>query len=79
MRTIYQILELPLDASETKIKQAWRNKVWELHPDRGGSADAMIELNDAYRDRHNVAKQDPYIWTKPGEAKFHNMFADRRI
>ncbi|MBK1666319.1 molecular chaperone DnaJ, partial [Rhodospirillum rubrum] len=47
----YRILGLALDADETAIKQAYRRKAFELHPDRNPSPNAVAEfqrINDAY-------------------------------
>jgi hypothetical protein len=46
--TPYEILGVPKDASDEDIRQAWRVKSLEAHPDReGGSHDAQTELNIA--------------------------------
>ena len=36
----YEVLEVSPEASEAEIELAWRQKVYEAHPDRNGSADA---------------------------------------
>lgn len=44
----YEILGLQTTATEFQIKTAFRRQVRRCHPDRGGSADAFIQLRLAY-------------------------------
>ncbi len=42
------ILGVEFDASEVKVKKAYRKKAYECHPDRGGSTEQMARVNAAY-------------------------------
>ena len=48
-RDYYSDLGVPPDADEAAIKRAYRKLAREHHPDRGGSVQAMQELNREYR------------------------------
>lgn len=51
MRSPYQIIGVPEDASLPEIKSAYRQKAKALHPDKnGGSSTLMAELNSAYEE-----------------------------
>lgn len=43
----YQILGIPENATEAQIKEAYRKKAHECHPDRGGSEEQMKLINQA--------------------------------
>ena len=48
--TLYDELGLPPTASAIEVRDAYRRRARQLHPDRGGrDASAMAALNDAYR------------------------------
>ena len=44
-----QVLGFPPNAnpSPDDIRKAWRQKAFEMHPDRGGSNEKMVEVNVA--------------------------------
>ncbi len=44
----YQVLGISADVSPVVIKQAYRVKAMAAHPDRGGSHEAMLAINEAY-------------------------------
>jgi hypothetical protein len=48
-KSAYEILGIRVDASEEEIESAFRQKAKQLHPNAGGSASAMAELNEARR------------------------------
>lgn len=49
MTNHYDVLGVAQDATQDEIKQAWRRKASEAHPDRdGGDAEAMARINQAY-------------------------------
>lgn len=43
----FALLEIEFGATPKEIRRAWRNQSSRLHPDVGGSNEAMIELNHA--------------------------------
>ncbi|WP_135535756.1 J domain-containing protein [Halostella pelagica] len=48
-RTAYEILDLSPDASDDRVKAAYREKVKEVHPDaEGGDEERFKRVNDAY-------------------------------
>jgi len=44
----YAVLGLPSGASDTEVRQAYREKVKEVHPDHGGSHDEFQQVQEAY-------------------------------
>lgn len=44
----YQTLNIPRDASAADVRKAYRRKSSKAHPDKGGSDQAMAEINRAY-------------------------------
>ena len=45
----FKVLGVKADASQAEIKKAYYKAARENHPDKGGSADAMREVNKAYK------------------------------
>lgn len=45
----YRVLNVPHDAERLVIRAAYRALAWKWHPDRGGAAAQMIEINEAWR------------------------------
>ncbi|WP_439570512.1 J domain-containing protein, partial [Methylibium sp.] len=45
----WEVLGVPRHASQDEIKAAYRRLASENHPDRGGNAARMAQINDAYR------------------------------
>jgi len=45
----YRVLDVEPDADSDEVQAAYREKARELHPDRGGDADAFARVNEAYR------------------------------
>jgi DnaJ-class molecular chaperone len=60
----YEILEIEIEASPKKIKEAYRSLAFQCHPDRnGGGADAlerMKMINEAYAVLSDPAKRKQY-------------------
>jgi hypothetical protein len=55
-----RVLGLPVTADDETIKRTYRRKAMELHPDRGGDAEAFIRLQAAYE---NVTREwNPSLW-----------------
>lgn len=44
----YKILGVDPRADQDALKKAYRLKSWEAHPDRGGSAEGMKKINEAW-------------------------------
>lgn len=47
-RNPYQVLDVPVSATEDEIRAAYLRKSKETHPDAGGSAEAFREVKEAY-------------------------------
>jgi hypothetical protein len=52
-RPWWEVLGIAKTNDEEIIKIAFRRKAFELHPDRGGTTEAMQELNEAYKEALN--------------------------
>ncbi|MFC7068782.1 ferredoxin Fer [Halobaculum lipolyticum] len=48
MDSPYDVLGLDADADDTEIERAYRRRVKETHPDRGGSVEAFRRVREAY-------------------------------
>jgi hypothetical protein len=44
----WDVLGTDADATEAQIKQAYKSKAWDTHPDQGGSADLFAHVQNAY-------------------------------
>lgn len=44
----HEILGVDIDASKSEIKRAYREKVLETHPDKGGNNEEFIRIQEAY-------------------------------
>ncbi|KAJ8602615.1 hypothetical protein CTAYLR_010195 [Chrysophaeum taylorii] len=47
-KSYYELLEVPRNATTNEIRQAFRRKALEQHPDRGGDPDVFQTINKAY-------------------------------
>jgi DnaJ-class molecular chaperone len=56
----YKILGVSRGASQDEIKRAFRKKAHELHPDKGGDAEAFKRLNEAYQVLSDPEKRQRY-------------------
>ncbi len=56
----YQILQVSPDADLGTIKRAYRNRAFQCHPDRGGSHQAMLEINEAFEILSDPIKRNHY-------------------
>lgn len=50
MNDSWIVLDVPSGSSEAEIKHAFRQKVFKVHPDYGGSAEEFKKLYAAYED-----------------------------
>jgi curved DNA-binding protein CbpA len=57
----FEVLGVPPDADEERIRQAFRQRVKETHPDQGGSAAAFQRVKDAYEELEEGYDPDEYI------------------
>lgn len=60
MDDYYKLLGVEKGASEADIKKAFRKKAHELHPDKGGDAEAFKKLNEAYQVLSDPEKRRQY-------------------
>lgn len=60
MRDLYDILDVPKDASDEDIKKAYRRKARQLHPDAGGDDEGFKELTAAYEVLRNPQAKANY-------------------
>ncbi|MFJ8246761.1 J domain-containing protein [Peribacillus asahii] len=57
----YRILDVPYDATFSEIKEAYRKKVKEVHPDKDkGNAEQFKKVKEAYEILANVEKRKRY-------------------
>jgi DnaJ-class molecular chaperone len=60
----YAVLDLPQEADEKQIKEAYRRAAFQFHPDRNqdapGSAEKMKKVNEAYAVLSNPEKRREY-------------------
>ena len=84
----YQVLGVDQNASQSKIKEAYRQLAFQYHPDRNGenpaAADKMKKINEAYAVLSNPAKKSEYdnLKTQFGSSAythFRNSYSERDI
>lgn len=75
-KSLYEILGVESTATKEEIKQAYRKKAKESHPDKGGNKEEMTNLSIAYRILSNDAKRAKYDETGSIEAEvdFNSKF-----
>lgn len=69
---IHSILKLPVGTSKEDMKKAYRKKVMELHPDRGGNLQAFQSLQKAYEDYLNF-KEPKKVTVSSDPMKFNGF------
>lgn len=57
---LYDILEVPVTATQEEIKKAYRKKALQHHPDKGGDQETFKKLNAAYEILSNPEKRELY-------------------
>jgi len=60
MKNFYEILEVPEDATQDQIRDAYKAKVKEYHPDHGGDSDKFINIVEAYETLGDEKKRKDY-------------------
>jgi len=84
----YRVLGVDQNASQAKIKEAYRHLAFKHHPDRNrekpGAADKMKKINEAYAVLSNPAKKAEYddLRTQFGSSAhthFRNNYSDQDI
>lgn len=78
MKNLYETLGVSNEATQEEIRDAYKNKAKELHPDKGGEAQDMADVNNAYAVLRNPVKRDKYDRTgnveeTPFEVKFEGL------
>ena len=72
MKNLYEILDVPKDASESDIKKAYRKKAQSSHPDKeGGDEELFKEIQKAYEILSDANKRKHYDET--GEESKDNL------
>lgn len=64
----WNVLGVAFDAPLHAAEAAYRRLVLTAHPDRGGSAEAMMRLNDAIREAREALKDTSMQRTAPGRS-----------
>ena len=68
MANYYDILGVPRNASDKDLKDAFKKKAMQYHPDRGGSEEQFKKLNEAYdvlKDPQKKSMYDQFGTTNP--------------
>ena len=74
-KNYYEILGISIDAPQQTIQQAYRAKAMVSHPDRGGSHEAMLAINEAYEILINPETRRHY---DEARANQHNQAAQQQ-
>lgn len=61
----YSILGVAKTATQDEIKQAYKKKAMQHHPDRGGDHNTFAQINEAYETLKNPEKRADYDQPKP--------------
>jgi len=74
-KSLYEILDIPKDATADDIKAAYRHKAKQNHPDVGDSAEKMAEITHAYEVLGDEQRRSRYDET--GNDKEDHSFVSR--
>lgn len=68
----YEILDVAKAATKDAIKRAYRRKSQKVHPDRGGSAEEMTKVNQAYKLLTDDSRRERYDRTGEAEQELNS-------
>jgi curved DNA-binding protein CbpA len=76
--TLYEILDVEINATIEEIHKAWKDKCKIHHPDRGGDSETMTNINLAHEILTDIVKREKYDKTgstksTPFEVEFQGM------
>lgn len=57
---LYDLLEIPVTATQEEVKKAYRKKALQHHPDKGGDQEIFKKVNAAYEVISNPEKRELY-------------------
>lgn len=80
MKDYYQILQIPPDASQQEIKQAYRRMAKVYHPDvakETSAAFSIQEINEAYSVLNHPQRRSRYDWLRANPVVFEQPEAPR--
>ena len=78
MTCYYKILGTDPSSTFNEIKSAYRKKALTCHPDRGGSHEAMVKVNEAWEVLSNTKLRKQYDDLLKQDAEVDQEFADAR-
>lgn len=79
MRDLYADLGVPKDATTDQIRQAWRTKAVQLHPDQGGDPEVFRYTRVAYETLIDPKLRAAYDGARAGKVDpkiFQDLFVD---
>ena len=85
MKDYYSVLGVPDSSGEVAIRQAYRAKAKEMHPDYSGGHEDFIILKEAYeilsepatRDAYDRGRRAEYAWTKDDDWDYGDFLRER--
>lgn len=60
MTDYYGLLKVPTSAETGKIHKAYRQQAFSCHPDKGGSAEAMVQITEAWKTLSDPIRRERY-------------------
>jgi len=79
---LFRILGLTPCAGWEEIRRAYRRRVKELHPDRGGDAESYLRLQEAYeelRRRYAQGQRVQVLRERPGHGDYFHSFVELTV
>ena len=74
MANYYDILGVPRNASQKAVKDAFKKKAMQYHPDRGGNEEQFKQINEAYdvlKDPQKKSQYDRFGTAEPRQQRPH--------